>query len=82
MNKKLLLQFMLKSILPIFSSRSLTVYGLLFRFLTHFEFICVYDVKGYSNCIHLHVVCLILPTTFTKETVFPPLYSLASLVIG
>ena len=41
MNKKLFLQFMLKSILLVFSSTSFTVYGLIFRFLIHFEFVYV-----------------------------------------
>ena len=32
---------MLKSILPVFSPTSFTVYGLIFRFLIHFEFVYV-----------------------------------------
>ena len=38
-SKKMLLQFMAKSVLPMFSSRSLMVSGLIFRNLVHFEFI-------------------------------------------
>ena len=53
--KKLLLQFMSKNILPMFSSKSFPVSGLTLRSLTHFEFILVYDVRFCSNFIFLHV---------------------------
>ena len=48
-SKKVLLQSVSKSILPMFSSRSFIVSGLTFRCLIHFEFIFVYGVK---NCDH------------------------------
>ena len=41
-SKKILLWFMSKSVLPMFSSKSFTVSGLTFRSLIHFEFIFVY----------------------------------------
>ena len=41
---------MSKSVLPIFSSKSFTVFSLMFRYLIHFEFIFVYDVKLKSSC--------------------------------
>ena len=47
----ILLQFMSKSVLPIFSSRSFVVSGVTFRFLMHFEFIFVCGVKKCSNYI-------------------------------
>ena len=37
--KRILLRFMSKSVLPLFSSRSFIVSGLTFRSLIHFEFI-------------------------------------------
>ena len=40
--KKILLQFMSKNVLPVFSSRSFKVSGLTFRSLIHFEFTFVY----------------------------------------
>ena len=41
-SKKILLQFMSNSVLPIFSSKSLTISSLTYRSLIHFEFIfCV-----------------------------------------
>ena len=40
---------MLESVLPIFSSRSFIVSGLMFRSLIHFEYIFVYGVKKCSN---------------------------------
>ena len=46
--KKILLQFMSKSILPMFSSRSFIVPSLTFRCLINFEFIFVYGVRECS----------------------------------
>ena len=47
-SKKMLLWFMSVSVLPMFSSRSLTVSVLTFRSLIHFEFMFVYGVKEWS----------------------------------
>ena len=41
-SKKILLQFMSKSVLPVFSSSNVIVSGVTFRSLIHFEFIFVY----------------------------------------
>ena len=38
---------MLESVLPIFSSKSFIVSGLMFRSLIHFEFIFVYGVRKF-----------------------------------
>ena len=46
---------MSKIALPLFPSRSFMVSGLTFKFLIHFEFIFVYDVKEYSSFILLEV---------------------------
>ena len=54
-SKKLLLIFMSKSILPMFSSKSFILSGLTFRSLIHFEFILVYGVRECSNFFLLHV---------------------------
>ena len=54
-SKKILLRFMSKSVLPMFSSKSFIVSGLTFRFLIHFEFIFVYGVRECSNFILSHV---------------------------
>ena len=43
--KKILLQFMSKSVLPIFSSKSFIVSNLTFRSWIHFEFIFVSDIR-------------------------------------
>ena len=53
--QKLLLQFMSKSALPMFSSRSFVVSGLMFRSFIQFEFIFVYGVRECCNFILLHV---------------------------
>ena len=42
--------------LPMFSSRSFIVSGLMFRSLIHFEFIFVYGVRKWSSLILLQVV--------------------------
>ena len=47
---------MSESVLPMFSSRSFIVSGLMFRSLIHFEFIFVYDVRKCSSFILLQVV--------------------------
>ena len=46
---------MSSSVLPMFSYKSLIVSGLIFRSLTHFEFIFLYGVKKCPNFILLHV---------------------------
>ena len=53
--KRILLQFMLKSVLPMFSSKSFIVSGFTFRSLVHFKFIFVYGVRKCSHFILLHV---------------------------
>ena len=52
--KKLLLWFMLKSVLPMFSFRGFIVSGLTFRSLIYFEFIFVCGVRECSSFILLH----------------------------
>ena len=47
---------MSESVLPMFSSKSFIVSGLIFRSLIHFEFIFVYGVRRCSNSILLHLV--------------------------
>ena len=49
------LWFILKSVLPMFSSRSFIVSALTFRSLIYFEFIFVYGVRECSNFILLHI---------------------------
>ena len=51
----MLLSFMSESVWPIFSSKRFIVYGLIFRFLIHFEFIFGYDVRECPNFILFHV---------------------------
>ena len=47
---------MSESVLPMFSSRSYIISGLMFRSLIHFEFIFVYGVRKCSSFILLQVV--------------------------
>jgi len=53
---RILLWFMLESVLPMFSSRSFIVSDLTFRSLIHFQFIFVYGVRKCSSFILLQVV--------------------------
>ena len=53
-SKKLLLWFMSKCVLYMFSSRSFRLSGFIFRPLNHFEFIFVYGIRECSNFILLH----------------------------
>ena len=47
---------MLESVLPMFSSSSFIVSGLMFRSLIYFEFIFVYGIRKCSSFILLQVV--------------------------
>ena len=73
--KKILLRFMSKSVLPMFSSRSFIVSGLTFRSLIHFEFIFVYDVRECSDLIFFTCNRPVLPKPLTDKTVFSPFLS-------
>ena len=53
-SKKILLRFISENVLPMFSFRSFMVSCLIFRSLSHFEFISVYGVRERSNLIDLH----------------------------
>ena len=44
-----------QSVLPMFSSMSFIVSGLMLRSLIHFEFIFVYGVRNCSNIVLLHL---------------------------
>ena len=54
-SKNILLQFMSKSVQPVFSSKSFTVSSLTFRSLIHFEFTFAYSVRECSNFILLQI---------------------------
>ena len=71
---------MLERVLPMFSSSSFIVSGLMFRSLIHFEFIFVCGVRKCSSFILLQVVAQFSQHHLLKEIVFSPLYILASFV--
>ena len=54
-SKNILLCFMSKSVLPVFSSKGFIVSGVIFRSLIHFEFIFLYGVRECSNFVLSHV---------------------------
>ena len=78
-SQRILLWFMLASVSPMFSSRSLIVSGLTFRSLIHFQFIFVYGVRKCSGFILLQVVDqfsqhhLLKRLSFLHYIVLPPL---------
>ena len=78
-SERILLWFMSKSDLPMFSSQSFIVSGLIFRSLIHFEFIFVYGVRKYSNLILLQIFVqfpqhhLLKRLSFLHCIVLPPL---------
>ena len=78
--KKMLLQFVSKNVLLMFST-SFIVYSLTFRSLIHFEFIFVYGVRECFNFTHLHAAVQFYSAPLIGETIFSPLYILASFVI-
>ena len=78
-SKKILLWYMSKIVLPMFSSRNFMISGLSFRSLISFEFIFVYVIKC-SNLILLHVAVQI-SQHHLLETVFSPLYILDSFIV-
>ena len=63
------------SVLPMFSSKSFIVSGLMFRSLIHFE----YGVRKCSNSFS-YTQLPSFPASFIEEAVFAPLYILASFV--
>ena len=80
-SKKILLWFTLRSVCPLFSSRSFIESGLTFRSLIHFEFIFVYDARECSNFILMTCSCPFFPAPLIAETVFSLLCILTSFVI-
>ena len=54
-SKKILLWFMPENVLPVFSSRSFIALCLIFRSLSHFEFISLFCVRECSSFTDLHV---------------------------
>ena len=69
------------SVLPMFSSKSFIVSGLVFRSLIHFGLLFVYRIKEWSNFIFfLHVVVQFSQHHLLKR-LFPTSCSLASFVI-
>ena len=88
-SKKILPQFMSKSVLAMLSSnigKHLEMFSqentnLKFASLIHVEFIFLYGVREYSSFILFACSCPVFLAPFIEETVFSPLYILASFVI-
>ena len=70
-SKKILLWFMSKYVLPMFSSKNFIVSGLTFRSLLYLEFIFVYGVRECSNFILLHVAVRFSQHHLLKRLSFP-----------
>ena len=74
--QKILLGFMSKSVLLIFSSWS----SFPVLHLIHFNFIFEHGVKRMFSFHSFVLSCLIFPASLTEETLFSPLYILVSFV--
>ena len=72
--KKSLSKTMSRRLLPVFSSRSFTVLGLMFKSLIHFELIIVYGVREWFSFILLHVTVQFSQHHLLKR-LFPIVYS-------
>ena len=70
---------MSSSVLPMFSSKSFLVSGLIFRSLIHLEFTFVYGVRKCYNFIPLHAAVQ-FPHHHLLKRLSAPLYILASFV--
>ena len=79
-SKKILLWFLSKSALPVFSSRSFMVSNLTFRSLIHFEFIFVCGMRNCPSWILLHVAVQFSQHHFWRDCLFP-IFIHASFVI-
>lgn len=69
---KKLIRLMLKTVLPLFSSKSFRFSGHTFKYLTHFDFIFVYGMRKYSNFILFYVAVYFYSTTYWRG--FVPLF--------
>ena len=61
---------MSENVLPVISSRSFRVACLLFKSLSHFEFIFVYGVRVCSNFIDLHAAAQLSQLRLLKRLSF------------
>ena len=62
---------MAESVLVMFSSKSFMVYCLIFKSLSHFQFIFVYGVRVCSSFIDLHVAVQLSQHHLLKRLSFP-----------
>ena len=78
--KKKFVWFMSENVLPMISYRSFVVSCLMFKSLSHFEFIFAYGERVYSNFTDLYAAVQLSQHHLLKRLF--PLYILASLVEG
>ena len=62
---------MSENVLPMFSSRGFMMSYLIFKSLSHFEFIVMYGVRVCSNFIDLHVAVQLFQYHWLKRLSFP-----------
>ena len=76
---EILLWLMSENVLPMFSSRSLMVSCLIFKSLSHLEFIFLHGVRVCSNFIDLHAAVQVSPQHLLKRLSFSHLMLLPPL---
>ena len=81
-SKRILLWFMSKCVLPLFSSKSFIVSYLRFKSSVCFDFIFVYGVRKSSSFILLHVAIHFSQHNLSKRMLFLHCICLAHLPIG
>jgi len=64
------MRLMSENVLPMFSSRNLLVSFLIFKSLSHFEFISMHGVRVFSSFIDLHVAVQVSQQFFLKRLSF------------
>ena len=74
------LRLMSENVLPMISSRSLMVSCLIFKSLSHLEFIFVLGVRVFSHFIELYAAVQVSQQYLLKRQSFFPFYVLASFV--
>ena len=77
---KIFVRLMSENVLAMFSSRNLMVSCLIFKSLSHFEFIFVHGVRVCSSFIDLHAAVQFSQQPLLKRLSFFPFYILASFV--
>ena len=79
--KKMLLQLMIVTVLPMFYFRNFMIPSFIFFYLTHLSLFLYMMWENVPISFFFIHSCPIFPASLMKETIFPPLFILGSFVI-